>query len=234
MIENSESLEDPIEIILEMARRGEIDPWNVDVVDITDRFLRKLEKAKELDLRVSGRVLLYAAILVRMKAEAIAFESLKIEDEVQEEDITFEDFVVEDILDESYLEEELAEVLKTPRRRIRRISTLKDLIEELKRAEIVERRRKKRKRKDLKEVDVDRTLRVPHEESMEETIALIERELKAILSKKQRILFSSVVRGKKKEEIVDYYLSLMHLVFRRKIEIYQKEFYGDIEIREWQ
>lgn len=30
--------EESIEILLEMARAGEIDPWNIDIIDVTDKF----------------------------------------------------------------------------------------------------------------------------------------------------------------------------------------------------
>ncbi|HPM54149.1 MAG TPA: segregation/condensation protein A, partial [Methanoculleus sp.] len=61
--------EEPVEILAGMAERGEIDPWNVDIVDVTDRFLAELDRRKELDLRVSGRTLFYAACLLRLKSE---------------------------------------------------------------------------------------------------------------------------------------------------------------------
>jgi segregation and condensation protein A len=34
--------EESIEILLGMARSGEIDPWNIDIIDVTDKFLAKL------------------------------------------------------------------------------------------------------------------------------------------------------------------------------------------------
>ena len=61
--------EEPVEILVQMAERGEIDPWNIDIVEVTDRFLSELERRKELDLRISGRTLFYAALLFRMKSD---------------------------------------------------------------------------------------------------------------------------------------------------------------------
>src|SRR5512136_1240459 len=61
--------EEPVEILVQMAERGEIDPWNIDIVEVTDRFLGELERRKELDLRISGRTLFFAAVLLRMKSE---------------------------------------------------------------------------------------------------------------------------------------------------------------------
>ncbi len=177
-----------------MAKRGEIDPWNIDVVDVTDRFLKRIEDAKKLDLRVSGRVLLYAAILVRMKAEAITLEALGGDEEEELEMYDYDSFYFLDEplefpeeVDEEELDEVILEALTSMRRRVRKITTLKDLIDELRRAEEVERRRRRRRRRERQEeVGIDAALRVPHEESLEEMIARVEREVFEALRKRIR------------------------------------------------
>ena len=67
---------EPVEVLVELAREGEIDPWDIDIVDVTDKFLARLDRA---DLRTSGRVLFYASVLLRMKGDAL------LEDEAEEE-----------------------------------------------------------------------------------------------------------------------------------------------------
>jgi len=205
-----------------MAKKGEIDPWNVDVIDVTDKFLKRLEEAKKLDLRISGRVLLYAAILVRMKADAIAPQPPPSEDESDVEIIEWEELESEEI-DEIKLEE----ILRAQRRRIRKINTLKDLIEELRKAEEIEKRRKSRKRKETLGMDVITS--IPHDESMENRIRQVEENISRILRGRDFVTLFSIVGSR--EELVDYYISLLHLVLRRKFHISQKEIYGDIEIR---
>lgn len=216
-----------------MAKRGEIDPWNVNVVDVTDRFLKRIEAAKRLDLRVSGRVLLYAAILIRMKAEAITLEAIgEVEDEVED---YFPYFIDEPMEFPEYEEEEmedtLLEILASQRRRVRKITTLKDLIDELKRAEEVEKRRRRRRRAQRQDVTIEAALKVPHEESLEETIARVEKEVFDVLGKSGSTTLFSLVRRWDIPTLVDYYISILHLTFRRKILIEQEEFYGDIEIQ---
>ena len=61
--------EDPIEILVQLAERGEIDPWKIDIVEVTDRFFEELGRRKEMDLRISGRALFYASLLLRIKSE---------------------------------------------------------------------------------------------------------------------------------------------------------------------
>jgi len=54
-----------------LAERGEIDPWNINIIEVTDRFLNELERRRELNLKLSGRTLFYAATLLRMKSEQL-------------------------------------------------------------------------------------------------------------------------------------------------------------------
>ncbi|AEA47401.1 segregation/condensation protein A [Archaeoglobus veneficus] len=238
-------------MLVEMARRGEIDPWNIDVVEIADRFLQELERAQKLDLRISGRVLLYAAILVRMKAEVLADEVLGVKEEAEEElipdevefgeffddfDSTFSDFdspAFDYDLAEIEENDELISFLLTPHRKVRRFTTLKDLIDELKRAEEVHKRRKKKKKRAERRVDTSAILETPHEENIEETIAMVEEELMRLFRRKQILYFSELVRGKEKGDVLSYYLSVLHLTFRKKLEIEQQRIYeDDIEIRQ--
>ncbi|MEZ3114803.1 segregation/condensation protein A [Halobaculum sp. MBLA0147] len=59
---------EPVEVLVQLAEDGEIDPWDIDIVDVTDAFLDELESR---DLRTSGRALFYASVLLRMKSDAL-------------------------------------------------------------------------------------------------------------------------------------------------------------------
>ena len=64
----SEEEVEPVEVLVRLAEEGDIEPWDIDVVEVTDAFLSRLDAA---DLRTSGRALFYASVLVRMKSEAL-------------------------------------------------------------------------------------------------------------------------------------------------------------------
>src|SRR5512133_1955431 len=86
-------LEDPVEILVGMAERGEIDPWNINIIEVTDRFLSELDRRRELNLQVSGRTLFYASTLLRMKSEQLTVAEAP--EEVEEgdgEDLFGDDF----------------------------------------------------------------------------------------------------------------------------------------------
>ncbi|MFC3957220.1 segregation/condensation protein A [Halovivax cerinus] len=58
----------PVELLVQLAKRGQIDPWDIDIVQVTDAFLDALDEA---DLRTSGRALFYASVLLRMKSDVL-------------------------------------------------------------------------------------------------------------------------------------------------------------------
>ena len=71
---------EPVELLVRLAEEGEIEPWDIDVVDVTDAFLERLDAA---DLRTSGRALFYASVLLRMKSEALLEPEAEPEPEIE-------------------------------------------------------------------------------------------------------------------------------------------------------
>lgn len=68
---------EPVELLVQLAENGEIEPWDIDIVSVTDAFLAELDAA---DLRTSGRALFYASVLLRMKSDELLGED---EDEAE-------------------------------------------------------------------------------------------------------------------------------------------------------
>ena len=62
---------DGIDVLVAMARQGKIDPWAVDIVEVADMFSTHLFQSKAQNLRYSSRVILYAALLLKMKADIL-------------------------------------------------------------------------------------------------------------------------------------------------------------------
>jgi segregation and condensation protein A len=79
-----------IALLIELAQKGEIDPWDVQVIEIIDRFLDELGlgnlseiNGQEADLPQSGQVILWASMLVLFKADTL--EKLEEKEEEIEE-----------------------------------------------------------------------------------------------------------------------------------------------------
>ncbi|MGP1387148.1 MAG: segregation/condensation protein A [Thainema sp.] len=130
-----------IAFLIDLAERGEIDPWDVKVIEVIDRFLAELgslqlpqsgqgRTAYEANLSQSGQAFLYASMLVLLKADTLA--RIEAEEEVEEEPFA-EEWLAEGTND-APLPHKLEKTLKRrtaaappPSRRV----TLTDLIEQL-------------------------------------------------------------------------------------------------------
>ena len=53
-----------------------MDPWNVNISLLVDKFIERLNKYKNIELKVSGKVLLAAAILLSIKSKRLVGEDL--------------------------------------------------------------------------------------------------------------------------------------------------------------
>lgn len=217
-------LEEPVEILLDLATRGEIDPWDIDIIDVTDKFLRKLSELSGPDLRISGRTLFYASMLLRMKAEGLEIEDD--EDEFEEE---LDDIEVED---EESVKIEYPKLVPRIRRKSKRPVTLDELIKELSKAESVERKRTIKKYNDADSMKkVEELLKVAHDERIEEKILEIEAILDEKLKERDYLLFSELIEGMSSSSIVYTYIPLLFLASKKAIWLEQEELYEDLYIR---
>lgn len=213
--------EESIEILLEMARNGEIDPWNIDIIDITDKFLKKLTEREKCDLRVSARTLLYASILLRMKSDILVNAPPSPEPEFDGPDFDLEedDFPV--------LEPRLRHVATRP-------VTLQELIDELKRAVATKdiatirqaRNVERPRRKTLEEV-----LGIAHEEDIEKSIADLIKVLDAEFNYREFVTLNELIKEHTPKGIIDVYLPVLFLANRKYIVLTQEVLFDDIFIR---
>ncbi len=215
--------EESIDILLEMARNGEIDPWNIDIIDITDKFLRKIEEREKVDIRVSARTLLYASILLRMKSD-ILVNAPPPEEEYIDEPPDFGEMEPDEL---PLLEPRLRHAASRP-------VTLQELIDELQRAvatKDIQAMRQTRKverppRKTLEEV-----LGIAHEEDIERSIVEMIKVLDVEFGYREFVVMSELIKDQTPHGIVDVYLPLLFLANRKYILLTQEVLFEEIFIR---
>lgn len=76
-----EDFEGPLDLLLFLIRRDELDITTIHVARVADQYLEYIRKARELDLDVAGEYLVMAATLARMKSRSL----LPVERTVMEE-----------------------------------------------------------------------------------------------------------------------------------------------------
>lgn len=218
-----EILEEPIEILVNLAKNNEIDPWNIDIVEVTDKFLRQVEELKKTDLRVSGRTLLYASVLLRMKSNAL------VEIDEPEE-------IIDDVFDEpDYFEISDYPIPALPlRRRSNRPVTLQELLTELKKAEVIEKRRMERNKNKREErrVTVTEVLSIAHEEDIEGRVGKMRQLLNELFKKQNNIKFSELSSPLDRSGKVMAYLAILFLATKKEIWLDQEELFGELYIRQ--
>lgn len=72
---------DAIALLIDLAQRGEIDPWDVQVIEVIDRYLSTLvlgsddgdKGRRDADLSQSGQAFLWASMLVLLKADTLRY-----------------------------------------------------------------------------------------------------------------------------------------------------------------
>ncbi|MFA6530932.1 MAG: segregation/condensation protein A [Candidatus Micrarchaeia archaeon] len=56
------------QILMDLIIAERLDPWNIDIIKISDGFLKRVREMKKLDLLVPANVILASAILLRYKS----------------------------------------------------------------------------------------------------------------------------------------------------------------------
>ena len=61
-------------IIYELIRTKKIDPWDIDIENFSNEYMQTIRKLKELNFRVSGKVVLAAALLLKIKTRHLGLD----------------------------------------------------------------------------------------------------------------------------------------------------------------
>jgi segregation and condensation protein A len=234
-------VEDPVEILVGLAERGEIDPWNIDIIEVTDRFLNELERRRELNLQLSGRTLFYAATLVRLKSEQlVVVEPAEDEGDGEGDDLFGDDFGGGLSGGTDYsgrlgpierLEHEIQRRLDRKNMRKSPI-TLFELITELKNIEKEERRRR-RMAADPGEaflIDADDVVSIAHEEGFQESSMVRLAEYLQGLEIDEEMTLAELCR-QMEWGIPEVYIPLLFLALDGRCSLRQEEFFGDIFVQ---
>ena len=187
-----------IRLLQDAAERGDIDPWDVDVIPVVDGFLDQLKQridvpkkisqhlsknggSYEIDLAQSSEAFLAASVLVGLKAEVLESEMFPVDQDIEDDsDFSFGD--------QGWLDESFQLPLRPERHLFRRpvapppfrrpvtlgelINQLENIAESLKNDELHSRRRLRQKKLSDREV-IAQVSSLAHREKLPETTAAL-------------------------------------------------------------
>ena len=232
-----------IGILVDMAKAGKIDPWNIDIVDVTDKYLAHMVQMKSQNLRVTGRTFLFAAVLLKLKSNVL--EGIDImQFDTQEPDIqSDDDGYIFDYGEDDYVPtnnvisiDEVLQRRTSVRLNHNRVVTLKDLIRQLEFYEKLEQKqslksaheRAKRRVQSYSRLTPDDIVNLAHEEYIETCVLTLKENLGQIFEKNDKIELNELtLLGMDK---ISAYIALLFLTAETDYELTQEEFYSDLYV----
>jgi len=215
------------DILYDLIKSERMDPWDIDVSQLSKRYLEIVRKLEKTNFFVSGKVVLASAILLKIKSTKLLTEDISNFDSKlysQEED---EDYTEQ--LDDQEFEQDSQPrlTIKTPIARKRRVS-LNDLVDALEKALEVDTRRKVRKQDDYLEEDLAMPVKkVDVGKKIKEVYSKVTNYFKI---KQSNLTFTQLLPSNSKEDKVYTFIPLLHLENQNKVGMHQKDSFEEIYI----
>ena len=214
-------------IIYDLINSEQLDPWDINLGLLANKYLEKIRTLEEANFFVSSKVLLAAALLLRLKSEILLSKYIKSIDEILFGKKEEKKYVLERIqIDENELPEL---VPKTPLPRYRKVS-LDELMKALDKAINTETRRIRKEISDkqaekLASIVFPKTTRV----SIKDRIRKLYARIQTYFKKQHKISYTELV-GEKSEERLACFLPILHLDNQEKVWLNQERHFQEIYI----
>ena len=234
---------DGIEILVNMAKQGKIDPWNIDIIDVTDKYLMHLFQSKSQNLRLTGRTILFASILLKLKSNIL--EGIEVSDFEQqpEYDLDYSDDDGELDYDTDYIStsnvvsiDEVLQRRTSVKLNHSRVVTLRDLVRQLEFYEMLDKKqslknaheRAKRRVRNYAKLTADDIVNLAHDEYIEQGVERLRANLGEILERQDRIELNELtLLGMDR---ISAYISLLFLTVDSDYDLVQDDFYSDLYV----
>jgi len=237
---------DGIEVLVQMAKQGKIDPWNIDIADIADKYMLHIAESKSNNLRLSGRALFFLAVLLKLKSNIlVGLDPMQFE--VQEEtnpeyDDSDDSRFSDDLYYQDYYGDNVIPIEDIIQRRTsvklnrNRIVTLKDLIRQLEFYEQLDKKqavknsleRAKRRVRNYANMSADDIINLAHEEYIESSVKILHENLIKIFEKEEKVELNTLtLLGLDK---ISAYIALLFLSAESEFDLEQEEFYSDLYV----
>ena len=237
---------DGIEVLVQMAKQGKIDPWNIDIADIADKYMLHIAESKSNNLRLSGRALFFLAVLLKLKSnvlvgiDPIQFEPIAPIDPEYDDDSDdsrfSDDMYYQDLPDNVIPIEDIIQRRTSVKLNRNRIVTLKDLIRQLEFYEELDKKqalknsleRAKRRVQSYKNMSNEDIINLAQEEYIETSVKVLQENLTKIFEKEEKVELNTLtLLGLDK---ITAYIALLFLSVKSEFDIQQEEFYSDLYV----
>jgi len=217
------------DIIQNLVKTEQMNPWDVDITKLTQKYIETVKGMKEMNFFISGKVVLASAVLLKMKSTKFIDEDIN----------NFDNFLfhseeeLEELDDYMDFHEHKVDIpklgIKTPQARKRKVS-VNDLVSALEKALKVDSRRKLRLQRFL----TFNKPKIPEKKvDISALIGEIYQKIVGLFKKKKTVEFSELIPTDTKNDKILTMLPLLHLDHQKKICISQEEAFGEIHVNKY-
>lgn len=221
----------PLDLLLYLIQREEVDVYDIPISRITDQYMQYLDKLQKVDIGLAGDFLVMASTLMYVKSRML-LPRTEIVDDGEEEDPRLE--LVRQLLEYKKYKESANAMTMWAEERSKRFSRPKERSLNEEDVEQVS----------LEEIDVWRIAQL-FSNFMKQTLADVSRTIvqdnipiQTYMHKIINSLFNVYdisfkrlfFKGTEKRDIIGYFLALLELARLRKVKFEQQEDFGEIKI----
>jgi len=216
-------------IIYDLVNSEQMNPWDIDISQITHKFIERLKHLKQMDFRISGKIVLASAIMLKIKSNRFlvhdmnAFDSLIASQQMDEEAFYDE---LHGVGQPAVAREEVRPLMpRTPQPRKRKISVY-DLVTALEKAMEVQNKR------EINKANAP-IVEIP-QKSLDISIVIKEvyGKITSFFKKNNnKLTFTQLLPSETKEDKVLTFIPLLHLDNQRKIDLLQRQQFSEIQIK---
>ena len=205
------------EILVDVVKNQNLDPWDIDLSLISQKYLERVKELKKLNLRVSANVVLASSILLRYKSDSWvltqqeAIVPIMIPDEIYSEPIV----------------PQLESMLRTTTRKV----SLEELIAAMEDIMSKEKKKAERQNRLLERIVPDSLLEMAaNSEDFEKKLKDSLEEIKKNIDEENLVLFSDLLENRTSADIINCLIPVLHLANDGKIAVWQEKAFGEIFI----
>lgn len=198
-----------------------LDPWDIDLSQITDTFLGEIKEKQKLNLKLSANVVLAASILLRYKSDRMNLH------ERQDQELAGAVFIP----DEIYVSDPIPNLEPTMRATKRKV-TLDELISAVEDIIDKEKRKATKKRTKIENIVPQSLLDLvtASPEAFEKELERTFHKIKKDANGQNLSMFSNIIQEKTSEGVIASLIPVLHLANQNKIAVWQEELFGEIFI----
>lgn len=213
-------------ILFDLVRNGQMDPWDINLVTLTQKFLEVVNRLHETNFRMNGKIVLASAMLLKLKTSALLEQDITALDAMlSQQDETELDSLDEEAKQRIVLEGVPRIFPRTPQPRQRQVS-IYDLVEALEQALEVNTRRQRRILFSYPEVTIPER-KIDLHGAMDSIFSRVQDHYSRT---DEKLTFQDLAEGLDKQGVIYTFVPLLHLTTARKTDIDQPEHFSTIYI----